>query len=57
MSEKFRLQPSDIAEETIEEIEDAVGCGHSAWDCANVRDIIAAVVNVFLSRGEREGYE
>ena len=51
-TQEARLNPSDITEETLEQIEERIGSGHSAWDCVDVRDIVCGIVNHFLEHGE-----
>jgi len=46
-------QKFDVSEKDIEAIEEAVGCGHGAWDMEDPSEIIAECWNQFIRKSNK----
>ncbi len=48
------VDPKDIEDEFVDEVEHDCGMGCGAWDCVDPKEVIAAAINVYLLRQQRD---
>lgn len=46
-----KIKPEDVSEVLISWAEDSVGLGNGAWDCVDVQELCAAIINAAIEAG------